>query len=195
MKVKICGVQSIEEAVRLAEMDVDFVGLNFVPTSSRNIDLSAGKTIAESLKNTPTRVVALFQDHPLEVVQEYIHAINPDLVQLHGEEDDEYIAKLNVPVIKSITSGREMTSLSQYYLLDRISRGQGPVIDAAVAAAVVEKYPESVFLAGGLTPDNLLEILMQARPFGIDIAGGVRTANVLDFEKVTKILNIVRSVS
>jgi phosphoribosylanthranilate isomerase len=195
MKVKICGVQSIEEAMQLAEMGVDFVGLNFVSTSSRYIDLPTGKAIAESLKNTPTLTVALFQDHPLEVVQDYIHAIRPDLVQLHGEERDEYIAQLSAPVIKSITSGREVTSLSQYYLLDRISRGQGPVIDVIVAAAIVEKYPESVFLAGGLTSENLPDILMRVRPFGIDIADGVRTGNVLDFEKVKKILNIVRSAS
>ncbi len=193
MKLKICGVQTIAEAEKLADMNVDFVGLNFVPTSSRRIDLQTGKEIAARLKSTPVRLVVLFQNQPLERVHDYVREIDPDYVQLHGQETDEYIAAVGAPVIKSITSDDQTFPVrAKYYLLDRTTRGQGSVIDVKAAVPILNAYPDRIFLAGGLTPENLADALAEVEPFAVDIAGGVRTNNVLDFEKIEKVLKIMR---
>jgi phosphoribosylanthranilate isomerase len=195
MRLKICGVQSLDEAERLVELGVDFLGLNLVPTSSRHIELAMAKSLAAYLRQTPVHSVALFQDHPLDVVQMFIQEIGPDFVQLHGQENDDYIAQLDVPVIKSMTSDGAAPTGAQYYLLDREVQGQGPAVETSVANKIITTFPERLFLAGGLTPENLPEALRQLRPFAVDIAGGVRTDNKLDIDKVTRVLQIIRGSS
>lgn len=194
MKLKICGVRSVDEAQELAELGVDFIGLNFVPSSSRLIDLDTGQAIAVALKDRPVKVVTLFQNQLLEFVQRYVSQIKPDYAQLHGDESGGYISKLDVPVIKAITPDTQNAPTAAYYLLDRAKQGQGAAIDAVTAAVFVRTYPNRGFLAGGLTPENLAGILGQEQPFAIDIAGGVRTNDHLDFAKVNQILEIVRSI-
>lgn len=196
MKLKICGVQSVEEAVQLAEMGVDFIGLNFVPGSSRRIDFETGQAIAATLKHVPVKIVILFQNQPLNLVQKYIQAINPAFVQLHGDETDEFIGVLDAPVIKSITQNDQtVSSLAQYYLLDRNIRGHGPPVEMGFAKKIIATYPDRVFLAGGLTPDNLPNILASLKPFAVDIAAGVRTEHKLDFDKVASVLETIRRQS
>lgn len=195
MKLKICGVQSVEEAKQLADMGVDFVGLNFVPTSTRSIDLTTGQAIAEAVRNTPIKLVALFQNHPLDVVQEFSRTVEPDYVQLHGEEASDFIDALKLPVIKAMSSGQQLPQNATYFLLDRTSQGEGPMVDVDTVHSFITSYPDQVFLAGGLAPENLPNILDQVQPFGIDIASGVRTHDVLDFAKVAKVLEIMRRAS
>ncbi len=200
MKLKICGVQSVREARRLADLGVDFISLNFVLTSLRRIDVATAKAIAAALRGSSVQVIVLFQDQPIEEVSHFIQEIQPDYAQLHGSETDAYINALTVPVIKAFTPRQFqkqaflLPASAAYYLLDRDERGKGPVVDTTIAARIIAAYPERVFLAGGLTPDNLPAMVAAVKPFGIDVAGGVRTGDVLDFAKVEKILDIVRSM-
>ena len=196
MRLKICGVQSIEEAQKLTELGVDFIGLNFVPESSRRIAMNTGKAVAARVRGLPIKVVALFQNQPLELVQNHVSEIKPDYVQLHGRETDDFIGDLKTPSIKSITGTEQVIPAhAKYYLLDREKRGEGPVVDTKVVAKIVNQYPGRVFLAGGLNPANLAEVLDKVKPFAVDIAGGARTDNVIDFDKVRKVLAIVRRQS
>jgi phosphoribosylanthranilate isomerase len=205
MKLKICGVQSVEDAEQLAALGVDYVGLNFVPTSPRQVDVKIARLIATSLSQKPTKVVALFQDESLHFIQEHVEAIEPELIQLHGSEPAEFVAQLTLPVIKAISvapTDRAADVIeaikkvpADYYLLDRAERGQGQIIDPALVRDVCQLYPDKVFLAGGLSSENLPGVLKVARPYAVDIAGGVRTDGELDFAKVRQVLEIVRSAA
>ncbi len=205
MKLKICGVQTVQDAQRLAAMGVDYVGLNFVPSSRRLISLETAVTIAAALKTTNTKTVALFQDQPIELVQRYAQTLRPDFIQLHGHEDAAYIRHLDRPVIRTVhvahddTAGAVLAQLQRtpahFYLLDRAQRATGAPIAAALARHIVTAYPQKIFLAGGLSPRNLEAILQTARPYATDIAGGVRTDAVIDFEKVTRVLEIMGRTS
>jgi phosphoribosylanthranilate isomerase len=193
MKLKICGVKTPQEANALRDIGVEYVGLNFVPSSSRCISLEQAQDIMAALKGSGIHVVALFQDQPIEMVSEYVRELDVDYVQLHGDEPPEYARSVPKPVIKAIavkpsyTPDSIIQSLNNYpadyFVLDRAQQGKGDLVDAGLAATIVKEYPGKIYLAGGLTPDNLPRILQQVHPYGIDISAGVRTGHNIDMAK------------
>lgn len=194
MKLKICGVKTPEEANALKEVGVEYVGLNFVPSSSRCISLEQAQDIMAALKGSGIHVVALFQDQPIEMVSEYVRELDVDYVQLHGSESPEYARSVPKPVIKAIavkpgTPADELIKYIQdypadYFVLDRAQQGKGDLVDTKLAAQIVKEFPDKIYLAGGLNPDNLPAILQQVQPYGIDISSGVRTDEMIDTAKV-----------
>jgi phosphoribosylanthranilate isomerase len=167
IKLKICGVQSVEEAQQLLAAGVDYIGLNFVPISTRLITIETAEAIAASVRGSDMKIVALFQNQPLEQVNNYAHRLAADYVQLHGDEMPGYAKQITVSVIKAIA------------------------VDPAQSAASINNFIGS-YLAGGLNAKNLRSILNQVQPFGIDIAGGVRTDGALDMSKVLSSVQTMR---
>ncbi len=200
VKLKICGVQSAGEASQLAALHVDYIGLNFVPSSSRCITITVAEAIMAVLSTTTTKTVALFRDQPVELVRAHAERLSIDFVQLHGTESADYAQSLKSVIIKAIPIGPEMTGPAllsymrtypaAYFVLDRQVQGQGALVNIDVARLAVTTYPNKVFIAGGLTPGNLQAVLQQVQPYGFDIAGGVRTDGLLDAEKLAECVRI-----
>lgn len=201
-KLKICGVKSLDEAKELIDCGVDLAGLNFVPTSTRFISLGTAREIMVELKSAGIQTVALFAIRPLEEVNDYVAQLGVDYVQLHGNEPADYARAVNAKVIRAVGVGPGQAAAeiikfmkdypADYFVLDRLKQGQGDLIDAELAAEVVSALPDRIFLAGGLTPDNLADVLAKVRPYGIDIAGGARDAHDdLDVAKVRGCQEIV----
>lgn len=200
-KLKICGVQTADEARQLAELGVDYIGLNFVPTSSRLITIETAEAIVEAVRDSQVQTVALFRDQPLDMVNDYAHRLGIDYVQLHGSESTDYAHQVEAPVIKAIAvnSAQPTTQIkdfinsypADYFVLDRHQQGRGEAVDFRLAREIAETYPDKIFLAGGLSPDNLADVLKVVQPYGIDIASGVRTDSILDMAKIADCLKFL----
>src|SRR5437868_7730406 len=101
MKVKICGLTRVEDALFAAECGADFLGMIFVAGSPRCIDVERAREIANAVRGR-AKLVGVFRDAPTENVREIAEQVGLDFVQLHGSESDDDIVTIGVPVIKAI---------------------------------------------------------------------------------------------
>jgi len=203
IKLKICGIKTTDEAEALKNTEISYIGLNFVPSSPRCITLETAKEIMAVFQDSGIGTVALFQDQPLDMVEEYSRELAVAYVQLHGEESAEYARSLRKPVIKAVAVNPEATAdeliryikdyPADYFVLDRHEQGRGDIVATGIAKRVVDFMPNKVCLAGGLTPDNLADVLSKVQPYAIDISSGVRTDGTIDTAKVEKCLQTIRT--
>ena len=135
--------------------------------------------------------VGVFEDQTLAEVNTIADAVGLDLIQLSGSETWADCLLANRQVVKAVeipdgASGGDVLGKIEggtaiACLLDG-SRGQGVAIDTAVAADIAQDLP--VWLAGGLSPENVSEIVEQARPWAVDVSSGVETDGAKDAEKI-----------
>lgn len=182
-RVKICGITNWTDARRAFGAGADFLGFNFYPKSPRYISPSqAGKIV----KRLPDGVAAVgvFVNETADAVIEIARQLNLDFVQLHGDETPETVAKIAkyVPVIKALRVRKpfRVTQLQQFkcasaFLLDGFDRrargGTGKTFDWSVARRA--KRGRTIFLAGGLTPENVAEARKATVPYALDVCSGV----------------------
>jgi phosphoribosylanthranilate isomerase len=205
IKVKICGVKTLEAAHIAVEAGADFLGFNFVVASKRFIDPMIARAIAKEV-DKKVSLVGVFQNQTADEVNTIANLVGLDYVQLHGEEDEENMKKINAKIIKMVVIPDTCTPLWGiigdpvicidslfrgndniiYFLLDRVSQGQGDMVDLARAKGIAQQC--NVFLAGGLTPDNVAEIVATVKPFAVDVAGGIETDGEQDMEKIRKFI-------
>lgn len=182
VRVKICGVTRLEDALAAARLGADAVGFNFWPRSRRYLDPRAAGEIVGQL---PAGVVSfgVFVDPSRAEAEAALAASGVAVAQLHGDEPPALCAALGVPVVKAIrVSGPgDLAALASYevraFLLDSASAGyggSGVAFDWSLAAEVARELP--VFLAGGLGPDNVAEAVRTVRPLAVDVASGVETS-------------------
>ena len=205
VKVKICGIQSYEEAKFCIIVGANFLGFNFVPTSKRFIKHVKAKKIIENLKFYSSalnniRKVGVFQNEILNIVEKIISYLNLDFVQLHGSESPKYASLIkNAGIIKTIPleadfdvrgSIREMKKYSvSYFLFDRKVQGKGKLLNMHKIGLLSSAFP--IILAGGLNSRNILEAIKLAHPQIVDVAGGVETDGVKDKNKIAKFIQIL----
>lgn len=182
VKVKICGIRSFEAAQAAVETGADFLGFNFVPTSKRYILPSIAEKIISKVKGKP-QIVGVFQNAPIKLVNDLVSVLGLDFVQLHGNENNEYINKVSIPVIKYITMNHQINSIkAAYFLLDRTKRGTGKMVNLKKAADLAYRF--HIFYAGGLNPQNVADIIRQVKPFAVDVASGIETDGIQDIKKI-----------
>jgi phosphoribosylanthranilate isomerase len=195
--LKICGLTRAEDLRACAELGVDAVGLNFWPGSKRALDLDGGRELVASLPGSgPTRV-GVFVDAPLARVEAAIDACDLELIQPHGdapvEPYAELAAKWGLGWIWVLRGTPELDTLRlpeprpRWILLDAAVEGYGGAgrrTDWAWAAEAVDALaPIAVWLAGGITPDNVAEALERVRPAGVDVASGAELPGARRGEK------------
>jgi phosphoribosylanthranilate isomerase len=176
--VKICGITRPADAIGAGDAGADAIGLNFVPTSRRCIDVEVARAI---LAVVPDHVmtVGIFRDHPASEVLEVTGALGLDAAQLHGDEPPEVTAAVAVgveTVIKVVTAGRpSVRSIDEHaadiVLLDAPFPGGGVPFEWGLVGDLGRKH--KLLLAGGLRPDNVAEAVRRVRPWGVDVASGV----------------------
>lgn len=192
MLVKICGIKTLSSALAATEASANFLGFNFVPTSKRYITEETAREIIAGLTGTYPKLVGVFQDQSLALVNEMAQRLDLDFVQLHGSESAEYCAFINRPVIKvfSLDSDFDAQAVmkemepyrAHYFMLDRKNR-EGELLDSKKVAVVAEEF--SVILAGGLTPENVRGAVEASGCIeGVDVAGGVETDGEKDPHKI-----------
>lgn len=210
IKVKICGIRSLENALTALDAGADYLGFNFVPTSKNYINPEKAKEIINFIRHSgdPELVecdsrmtmVGVFQNERIGRLLEITENLGLDLVQLHGNENFNYCKQINVPVIKAFMhpSDFEIESVKekmdkikvQYYLIDREKRGEGEVLDFSKAKTLASNYP--LFLSGGLNIENIAEAVSIVKPFAVDVSSGVETNGVKDDEKIKDFIQRVK---
>lgn len=184
--VKICGIRTFAAARAAINAGADFLGFNFVPVSKRYIDPKKAKEIIKSIKGK-IKTVGVFQNDEIFHVNEISKTLELDFVQLHGNENNEYIKKIKFPVIKSIKIASKTNKInSAYMLLDKNIRGEGEMPDFKKAENLAAKFP--IFYAGGLTPDNVAAVIREVQPFAVDVAGGIETDGMQDIKKIKQFI-------
>lgn len=182
IKVKICGVTSVDDARMAAEMGASAVGLVFWPQSPRAVGIEQAKRIVAALPPFVSAVgVFVNQPEAADIARE----VGLSAVQLHGDEPPDTYRSLPVRVIKAVAvtgngSGDLVAAIpaSATVLLDAhdpVKRGgTGRAIDWTVAAAVARRRP--IILSGGLNADNVVSAVEAVRPYAIDVSSGVESA-------------------
>ena len=113
LKVKICGIRNLEDALIAAEAGADFIGMVFVPERHRRITPQAAKVIVDGVRNSDgriPRIVGLFADQPIEEVAGIVEFCKLDLAQLCGKESVEYAGQTGCDVIKVVHVAGSATS-------------------------------------------------------------------------------------
>jgi len=180
VRIKICGVSCVEDALAAAECGADLIGINFVPGSPRMVDIRVAEEICQALEGTDVERVALFQDPSWDDVEHVLRRVEFERVQFHGNESEEDVETIDLPVIKAIR-GADVEAAEAYpgalLLLDHPSEGggQGKTWDWSEAAEIIA-LGYDVILAGGLNPENVgaaLHGVGDIPPWGVDVATGV----------------------
>ena len=180
LKVKICGITRPQDAMDACRMGADILGFNFVPASPRYLN---PYTARELISRLPPFVIKMgvFADEELSVLNDMTSFLNLDGVQLHGSEDARYCRKVKGTVIKAVrvSSPADLEGLDEFdvsaYLLDaRVEGflgGSGQTFPWTLAKEFCRD--QTVFVAGGLTPENVGDAVRTLAPYGVDAASGV----------------------
>ena len=201
-RIKICGLTRVDDAVACARFGADFIGLVFVDSSPRNVEVPHAIAIARAVRReAPVSIVGVFRNADRADVQRIAGEVALDLVQLHGETDDEAIASVAVPAIKAYSvetgvpdvSAHPSASWSLFDTHDAVrGGGTGRVFDWSLLDERVRTRP--FFLAGGLTEANVAEAIRQVRPDAVDVSSGVETVpGIKDPMKVRAFIDKVRA--
>lgn len=188
VKVKICGVTNRSDALMCAELGADFVGnIVDIPSSPRSISIERSSEIISALPSSVRGVVVMAPKN-LEEVKVAVETIDPWGVQLHGGEDLEFVSKVReeiscglIKVIhvkgkESIEEARLFSSVCDAVLLDTPTKslgGSGKSHDWDISSQIVRSVDCHVFIAGGLTPENVKTAITRIAPFCVDVSSGV----------------------
>ena len=208
MRVKICGITRVEDALCAEAAGADAVAFNFAPTSKRFVTPAQAAKLSAALGPFVTRV-GVFVDSPVEEVLEVAKTLRLHAVQLHGSEDAAYAARVrrDFPVIKAWSFRLDLsldvlrTFPADAILLDGLKPGGGEGFNWA-QAAFLKNLPHLI-LAGGLNPDNVQAGIAALAPHAVDVSSGVEVRpgvkdpdKVQDFvqrAKATKLSTVIHS--
>ena len=197
VKVKICGITSLEDALTAVDAGADALGFVFYPQSPRHINPEQAADIIRKLPPF-VQTVGLFVDEELSIVNATADQCGLDVIQLHGEESPEYCDSVRRRVIKAfrVKDITTLDSLLPYHvsgcLLDAWTPaahgGTGQTFNWEIAAEAV-KRGHRIVLAGGLTPDNVAEAVRRVNPFAVDVSSGVESSpGRKDADKIKKFI-------
>jgi phosphoribosylanthranilate isomerase len=179
--VKICGITSVEDALAAVAAGADAIGLMLFEGSPRYVSLETAAAISRVLPPHVARV-GVFVNPSEADVRHAIAACALTLLQFHGDETPEFCALFPLMTMKAfrVRDAESLQRLTEYatdaWLLDAYSpaalggTGERFNWDLAVEA---QKLGRPIFLAGGLTPENVAAAVRRVRPFGVDVSSGV----------------------
>jgi phosphoribosylanthranilate isomerase len=179
LAVKICGVRTIEDARAAVRAGADLIGLNFVPTSPRVVDPDLARAIARAVPEGA--FVGVFADAPRDEVARIAAHVGLAGLQFHGDETPDDCRGFAQWTMKALrvrpgddVAARAAAYDTTYLLLDAwvagVPGGTGVPIDPAAAAGFASGR---LFIAGGLRPDTVADVVRRVRPHGVDVASGV----------------------
>lgn len=181
MRIKICGITSVKQALEVAKAGADAIGLVFYKNSPRCVSVSVAQAIVDQLPPFVSSV-GLFVNHTEEEVRETIKQVPLDYLQFHGDESPEFCAQFNHPFIKAIRV-KEGVDLVQYAVnfskakallldayLDGVPGGTGKTFDWQLIPSGLSK---PIILSGGLNVDNVQQAIKAVNPWAVDVSSGV----------------------
>lgn len=193
-RIKICGITRLADALQVANLGGDAIGLTFYANSPRVVDIETAVAIREAMPPFVT-VTALFLNEETEWVDQVVQAVRPDCLQFHGQEPADFCQRWARPYIKAIPMA-SITDVNAY--ARQYSAAQGFLMDSNVAgrrggsgdtfdwSKIPSAFDFPLVLAGGLNPSNVSAAITQVKPWAVDVSSGVenskgdKDANLID---------------
>jgi phosphoribosylanthranilate isomerase len=201
-KVKICGIRFFDDGFDAIEAGADYLGFNFYPKSLRYVEPEVCKRIIGLLKAQfpEVKYVGVFVNSETDYIKDVMRFCSLDLIQLHGDETPAVLAQLGFSAYKAFRGNPEylddyLRATAPAFLLDAYSKnafgGTGQQSDWSAAAKLASQH--DFFLAGGLTPENVSDAILQVHPWGVDTASGIESVpGVKDAKKMKAFVSAVR---
>lgn len=200
MKVKICGITNIEDALMAENLGADALGFIFFKASKRYISPESAGEIIKSLKPFTSKV-GVFVNEEHAIVNEIASSIGLSVVQLHGDETYDYIKKINHNLVKAIRVKdlSDIDSISNYpgciFLLDTFSNnlygGTGTTFNWKLVPELLRK---DIILAGGVSINNIDEIMKNIKPYAVDVSSSIEVSpGIKDHEKMKELFYKIKS--
>jgi phosphoribosylanthranilate isomerase len=204
VKVKICGLTNLPDTLAAAEAGADALGFVFCDKSQRCVSV---ETAAGIIRKLPRSIVkaGVFVNAAEEFVRRAIAECGLNLLQFHGDESAAYCLQFHLMSMKAfrIRDAASLQALSDYrtdaWLLDGYApdklggTGERFNWDLAIEA---QKLGRPIFLAGGLTPENVAEAVRRVRPYAVDVSSGVEASpGKKDHTRVRAFIQAAKSVS
>jgi phosphoribosylanthranilate isomerase len=212
-KIKICGITDAGTAVAAAEAGADYLGVVFAQ-SARQINPMIAAGIVHQVKSSveSPQMVGVFVNSPANDINFIADFCRLDWVQLSGDESWEFCRQIKKPVFKTVhifptaTAAGIVEEIRKGYtylspdnlkiLLDTKVKGAyggtGLPFDWKIAREVNQHYP--VLVAGGLGPDNIVQMISEVKPWGVDASSGVESQGKKDIDKIKLFISKVKAV-
>jgi len=203
VKVKICGITNAPDALAAVEAGADALGFMFYEKSPRHISIPDAARVIRELPPFIMKV-GVFVDASEDLVMRAIGDCGLNLLQFHGNESPEYCTQFGLMSMKAlrIRDAESLKALSDYstdaflldaYVADKLG-GTGEKFNWHLAIEA-KKSGKLIFLAGGLTPENVAEAVKRVQPFGVDVSSGVEAQpGKKDRDKVRAFIQAAKSV-
>jgi phosphoribosylanthranilate isomerase len=200
-KIKICGVREEETCGVLNELCPDYVGMILSDGFRRSIGEAQARKIRNALQREIATVGVFVNEEIGKILRFYEQGII-SAVQLHGDENEEYITKLKrfcpLPVIKAVGVNAGMVPTfpknCDFLLLDACALRGGGGTGKTIVWREYAEVNKPIFLAGGLRAENVAEAIRTVKPYAVDTSGGVETDGVKDSAKIKKYIQKIREV-
>lgn len=190
-KIKMCGIMTLDDADVLNEIKPEYAGFVFAKQSRRFINEKTAQMLRKRL-DTNIKTVGVFVNENPENIAYYCKKNIIDIVQLHGNEDEEYIKRLRLLIDNKIIKAFSIESVNDcitaqrssadYVLLDNGKGGTGKSFDWNLLTSISRKY----FLAGGLNPENVSNAVSMLNPFAVDVSTGIESNGIKDENKMRR---------
>ena len=190
-KVKICGLSTASAVETACQAGADYIGFVFAE-SRRRVSLEQAQKLA-ALVPPAVQKVGVFVSPSLSELEEAISVANLDLVQIHGDFDEELLTQIGRPVIRAYQVKGELKEFSQqadYLLFDAPLAGSGQTFDWQVFDE--SQIHQPFFIAGGLNAGNVREAIQHFAPYAVDVSSGVETDGQKDLQKITEFIERVK---
>ena len=190
-KVKICGLSTASAVETACQAGADYIGFVFAE-SRRRVSLEQAQKLV-ALVPPAVRKVGVFVSPSLSELQEAISEVNLDLVQIHGDFDEELLTHIGRPVIRAYQVKGALKDISQqadYLLFDAPLAGSGQTFDWE--SFDKNQIHQPFFIAGGLNVENVREAIQHFAPYAVDVSSGVETDGQKDLEKIKEFIERVK---
>lgn len=185
-RIKFCGLTRAGDVRLASELGVDAVGFVFAHASLRRIHAAEARALREALAPL-VDAVAVFRDNSAEEIREVVKQVRPSLLQFHGDEDDAFCRRFDVPWIKAVGMGAGAVATgpalgaswpgAAAFLFDSHGGGHdGGSGRAFDWATLPPGLTRPFLLSGGLRPDNVSAAISATRPWGVDVSSGIESA-------------------
>lgn len=202
-KIKLCGLSRPEDITAVNEISPDYIGFVFAK-SRRQVNEETAKILKKSL-NPNIQAVGVFVNEEIKTISRLCQNNIIDIVQLHGDEDENYIRKLRREIpglmikavrVKDVEDIKRAGEYSCDYLLfdtfiEKEYGGSGVAFNWSM---IGEEIAKPYFLAGGLHIGNVEGAIKQCHPYCLDVSSGVETDGYKDKHKIREIVAKIRSV-
>ena len=196
-KIKLCGLSSVSDIEAVNALKPEFIGFVIWEKSKRYVSKDKAAEL-KKLLDPQIKAVGVFVDEEAEVVADLLNNDIIDIAQLHGSEDNSYIARLreltDKPLIKAfqVKNSEDIANIensdADYVLIDS-GQGTGKAFDWKILEGVKRDF----FLAGGLYPENVAEAVKAVAPYAVDVSSGIETDGKKDRSKMERFVGNVRN--